>query len=244
MFFMQDHHGFSPSHHAPGHCYRSWDGRDDCQYRDHHDGRGPKFHHDKVEVGHVSGRATADWWEWVLSYPEAENPQLDTTGELADLGDFGRTFFVAGTFSGDVERSFSVDYGQTLVIPLINVVSFATEPDDTAASLREDAAEFIDAVEDLTLIIDGKVYSDEKLFDFRTKSTVFDAIVPEGGVLPAGTYDPVVSDGYWVKVKGLSPGEHTIEFGGSLTDDEGNTFEVNITDNITVVADRHWSDWS
>jgi hypothetical protein len=47
---------------------------------------------------------------------------------------------------------------------------------------------------------------------------------------PSTTVFPAVSDGYWVKVEALPPGNHVINFGGI----SNNGFSVNVTYHITV----------
>ena len=50
----------------------------------------------------VAGRSQAEWsvawWQWVLSFPENQNPNVDTTGAFSFLGDQGPVFFLAATF--------------------------------------------------------------------------------------------------------------------------------------------------
>jgi hypothetical protein len=57
-----------------------------------------------------------------------------------------------------------------------------------------------------------------------------------GIVAPAGSTSPSVSDGYFVMLKPLSVGQHTIHFGGTadLTPLGGPLFIQDITYNITV----------
>jgi hypothetical protein len=193
---------------------------------------------------------TAEWWQWILSAPEESNPQYDTTGALAGSGDQGEYFFVAGTFGGEAERSFTVDEGQSLVIPLLNAFAVKTEPEETAESLREYVTSFADSVTDLDLTIDGYEIDDSKLFELRTYADDFSFTFPDDNnlySLPAGEYEPAFSDGYWAVLE-LSPGTHTIEFGGEqLVREDGSTYSVHVTDHITVEPDHHSSatmdDW-
>ena len=49
---------------------------------------------------------------------------------------------------------------------------------------------------------------------------------------PVGSeLSPTLGSGYWLMVSGLSPGEHTLTFGGA----ESNGFSVSVTDHINVV---------
>ena len=48
----------------------------------------------------------------------------------------------------------------------------------------------------------------------------------------AGTYDPAVQDGYYLLFDPLTPGEHTIKFGG--TGNFGGAFSQDITYRLLV----------
>jgi hypothetical protein len=73
---------------------------------------------------------TNSWWAWSDRLDPTNNPFTDTTGALANQGNHGPVFFVAGSFEpvnpvGGVftlgaERSFDVPMGKPLLVPLIN----------------------------------------------------------------------------------------------------------------------------
>ena len=98
----------------------------------------------------VAGRSQAEWsvawWQWVLSFPENQNPNVDTTGAFSFLGDQGPVFFLAATFgSTPVTRSATVRSDQFLFFPLISTVSWEqiSAYGGSEAGLRRDAAETI-----------------------------------------------------------------------------------------------------
>jgi len=205
--------------------------------------------HSSQEVVNSSGYSleeaepdiTAEWWQWILSAPQDSNPQFDPTGALASSGDQGEYFFVAGTFGGKAERSFTVDEGQSLVVPLLNSFAVKTEPGETAESLREIVTSFADNVTDLDLTIDKHKINDSELFELRTYADDFSFKFKDDDnlfSLPAGKYEPAFSDGYWAVLE-LSPGKHTIEFGGKGLDTAGKPVSVHVTDHITVEPDHH-----
>src|SRR5687768_8585750 len=61
-----------------------------------------------VQITEPTPELTVQWWQWILSYPVDENPGTDTTGEDCSKGDFGDTFFLAGTFGGKAERECTI----------------------------------------------------------------------------------------------------------------------------------------
>jgi hypothetical protein len=116
----------------------------------------------------IRGAETAQAIEWVQTIygiPGDKNPLFDPTGAFARLGDVGDTLHLAGSFDDDV-RSFDVDFGDTLVVPLVNTVS--DEFTNTLPDLRQDVLTFTQEIEltDIFLRVDvgndGHVEFDEK----------------------------------------------------------------------------------
>jgi hypothetical protein len=190
----------------------------------------------------VGGKTIAQWgeqwWKWILETPTTTagglpNPQFDTTGASAHLGDVGGpVFFVAGNFGGSSERSFSAPQGQYFLIPLVNTV-WLPDPGDTLQDGIAANASYINTVSSLTAVVDGVAIPD--LFSHREATTLasggFSVAVPDNGLLAAGTYSPSTQDGYWLLLT-LSPGQHTIIFGGTT---DSFTNSVQVTDHINVV---------
>lgn len=164
--------------------------------------------------GKTIGEWTADWWKWALSYPPSNNPVLDTTGESASLGDMGSVFFLAGTFSPDaVHRNFAVPSGKYILIPLINGFMSA---EGTEAEMRERLATYVVTINGDSLHASVNGVAIPNLSSHREVSPVFDIALPADNIFgaPEGTYTPSVSDGYWIMLEPLAPGNHVIRFGG------------------------------
>ena len=184
----------------------------------------------------VAGRSQAEWsvawWQWVLSFPENQNPNVDTTGAFSFLGDQGPVFFLAATFgSTPVTRSATVRSDQFLFFPLISTVSWEqiSAYGGSEAGLRRDAAETIGIGPDgpspgntLFARLDGVDLAlpppTTSLFDFRQMSPpgLFDVTLPADAVLglPPGTF-PSVSDGWWLMLGPLAPGNYELHYGGT-----------------------------
>jgi hypothetical protein len=70
---------------------------------------------------------------------------------------------------------------------------------------------------------------------FRTQSPFFSFTTPPNNILgSSGGPGMSVSDGYWLMLRRLSPGKHTIKFGGGFVSGVGAGFSENVTYNITV----------
>jgi hypothetical protein len=106
---------------------------------------------------------SAQWWQWALSIPTSVNPQTDTTGEDAVVGQRGSVWFLAGFFNGGtpVTRKCSVPEGTQLFFPVTNGIGINTPKvcgqngPLTVSKLRAMAAEQIAGAANLSVTVDG-----------------------------------------------------------------------------------------
>jgi hypothetical protein len=149
---------------------------------------------------------SAEWWQWALSIPTSVNPQTDTTGQNAVVGQRGPVWFLAGVFGGGmVTRTCSLPEGTALFFPVINSVNINTPgvcgspPTNTPVSeLRKASATSIDGATNLSVTVDGVAITNLR----RVQSEVFAVALPEDNVfdtpckgahlgnVPAGVYSP------------------------------------------------------
>jgi hypothetical protein len=81
---------------------------------------------ESVPEGQTYGRWAAQWQEWALGVPAAENPVLDTTGQNCGQRQVDRVWFLAGTFGSDpVVRACNIPADKALFFPLIDNAYFA-----------------------------------------------------------------------------------------------------------------------
>lgn len=192
---------------------------------------------------------SAEWWQWALSIPPSANPLADATGEKCMVGQHGSVWFLAGIFnSGEpTVRSCSVPKGKALFFPIVNSVNVDTpnicgqgSAHVSVDDLRTGAAAFIDGATKLSAEVDGKPIRNLR----RVKSKVFAVALPEDnlfdapciaaklGNVPAGVFAPAVDDGYYVRLKPLKAGRHTVHF---HAENPSQSFVLDVTYNLTVV---------
>jgi hypothetical protein len=177
---------------------------------------------------------TQDWWTWALQSPADKNALDDTTGQYANVGnDQPGVFFIAGTTGGDATRTFTVPHGEALLLPMLNTFD-TLDPKDTETQLVND---FLASVTHLSAKIDGKAIGNlgqylEAPSDFFSMGRVRPhTFATEIGAPIGAELTPTLVGGYYLMIEGLSPGQHTLEFGGST-----NTgFSTHVVDHITVV---------
>jgi hypothetical protein len=181
---------------------------------------------DSNEFGNTYGEWSARWWQWLLSIPEAKNPNLDDTGADCAEGQTGQVWFLAGTFGDHAYmRSCTIPGGKELLLtPLVwifgelgpgPVSDCPSGPNECDPNhLRALAAANSDNPQLLEVTIDSTRL--QNVDQYRVTSPVFSAFFPEDAIfgIPHGTHGPLVSDGYFVLVNPLSPGRHTIHLKG------------------------------
>jgi hypothetical protein len=138
-------------------------------------GSGLVFSPDSKPFNKTYSEWSAEWWQFVLSIPAADNPLLDNTGDLCAVGQHGPVWFLAGAFGGTVERACTMPEGKAIFIPVINLVDINTTS-QTAHELRAEIDPCLDAVIMVSAELDGQPV--QKLRDkFRIRSMVFEITV-------------------------------------------------------------------
>lgn len=188
-----------------------------------------------VQPGQVfSGKSynelASEWTNWLVKEPFATNPALDPDGRFCDRNQHGNVWFLASTFGGVADRTCEIPAGKAIFLSLGGVfVSFA--PEFPAAN--DPCSQMATAVEKVRcdvnndvpvapgisfeVALDGEPIGD--LFAFRAQSQPggFTLRVPNPSFLTdlglaSGNRFPAVADGYFLFLKPLSPGEHTLSF--------------------------------
>lgn len=213
------------------------------------------------KVGTTAGNGyeeyAARWWQWMASIPTADNPQNNDGAVDCTLGQQGPVWFLAGAPAGvSAERTCTVKRNRPLFFPLLNAVFFNGPGENvTVAEKRE----ILDGV--LSDLVPG-IFAD---FGFpgtracrmfveidgqpatyfapaaRVQSPPFYLDTGDGpNTLPPGVIDEeAVTDGFWVMLPALAPGEHTLHFGGRFCqfdnfDDHPLAGPIDVTYHLTV----------
>ena len=173
---------------------------------------------------------TADWWRWAFETPTGQNPLADTTGANAGVNQPKNVFFLAGNFGGTTVRTVTIPTGTRVFFPVLNYVAFE---EGTVEEMRAAAAASVADPREMHATVDGAPVGGD-ILSHREISPVFDIELPADNIigLPPRVYEPAVSDGYWLMLSPLKPGEHTINFGGTGND---GSFTLDVTYDVEVV---------
>lgn len=183
---------------------------------------------DQTIFGKSYSELADEWTNWLVKEPFATNPAFDPDGQLCDRNQSGRVWFLASTFGGIVDRTCEIPAGKAIFISVGGAfVSFA--PDfpaagdpclqlgSTVAKVRCDVNDDVPVAPGIQLeaTLDGTPVRD--LFAYRAQSLPrgFTLRVPNPsfvtdlGLAPGDRF-PAVADGYFLLLKPLSPGQHTL----------------------------------
>ncbi len=186
---------------------------------------------------------TAAFWTHVWQSTLETFPILDETGAYTDLNQSGPVYYLFGSFGATVERTATIPQGKAVLFPILNYFNdypcpwegFEPAPGQTLEEfLQEGAADFVDRGENLSVTLDGADLNNISSYRFTTDLFYITGDPELSAIDPCltGESQAAASDGYWMMLKPLSVGEHTLHFHAEVPD---YGFIVDVTYNITVV---------
>jgi len=199
---------------------------------------------DSAPYGRTLGEWGEEWWKWALSFALDGNPITDSTGEFCHAGqpytggddpcrkDQGPVFFLAGNFGGRSNRRCAIPCGRPLLFPVVCSIMWVPDDCQNCAECVQKVVGWMDQAADLDCKLDG--VSIPNLKKYRGLSPECHCFVlpePNPFGIPSGKYAVSASDGIWLMIEPLCPGEHTISWRGRLGD-----FALEISYQLTVEA--------
>jgi hypothetical protein len=161
-----------------------------------------------------------DWWQWAFSMPTDQSPIRDTDGRLCGVNQDGSVWYLAGGFgTARIHRSCTVPAGRFLFFPIINtVVTTAPGQARTCEEVRTEAARNNDRYVHLMVEIDGVRIPDLQQTRIAP-TTCFDLAGRASPDLKPRPFYPTATDGFWVMLPPLPPGDHRLEFRAFYTNE-------------------------
>lgn len=175
---------------------------------------------DQTYRGKTYSQWSATWWQWNLGLPVAGHPSSDTPDFDVTDGQTGSVWFLAGPFETHT-RSITIPSGTALFFAILCVESSSLETPEsgfhgeTEAEQRALANFYADHIVNVSCTIDGEEI--ENLSEFRVESPQYEFDAPTPWIFgDVGGHGTSVGDGYYVLIKPLSKGTHTIHYSGSF----------------------------
>jgi hypothetical protein len=194
---------------------------------------------------------SARWWQWASSLPNLNDCRVNQSGKV---------WFLAGIQKGQPVPPPSpcpIPAGKAIMFPIINVEWSRLEAEGlfketgkwcpvsapingtSDAALASCARAQINHTANFQASVDGQDLVD--LCKYRVLSPPFNVNAVAGNPygVPSGP-NRAVSDGYWIILKPLSPGMHTLHFASkaffpTLPPDQS-TFEIDTTYQLNIVG--------
>jgi hypothetical protein len=204
------------------------------------------FEADARPFGVSMERWTEEWWRWAYSMPATTNPNMVATADCG-LGQDAPLFFLPSLFNGtaDSVRTCKVPAHKPIGFPIVTLLLDYPCPDPTfkpAAGqslynfLESDAVQIQTGfVGSLSASLDGKPFTDLLSYHFISDDLFHFTGDPSMQVVDncvTGTRQPGVAASYFIVLKGLAPGQHTLT--ASVTQPSGQsggtqTFTLDVT---------------
>lgn len=155
-----------------------------------------------------------------MSIPRSMNPLLDTTREYTGVNQPENVWFLVGKVASEnkdrVSCQCSVPEGRSILFPIINCLADSVEypelktDDDLVKHILHDTDTIVrkDCMIDGRVILGQRVSSDPRIFTVKVDGELI-------GIDRSSPAAKATADGYWVFLKPLPRGNHTISFTGA-----------------------------
>jgi len=171
----------------------------------------------KVE-GESFGALTARWWQWAERAPIA--PFLDPDGRMCEIGQEGPVWFLAGTDGTfNARRECVIPADRYILVPIINM-----RYSNVRRRGRQSLPMPCKVLQHAAAVNNERLGSAIALIDGVRVTDVARYRVRSDGCFPLdeddGDATSTAADGYWLLLKPLPPGRHTLTVGANYAADE------------------------
>lgn len=164
----------------------------------------------------VAGGTQSDWskeyWRWSKSYPKGKGPSDDPSGTLCASGQSQQIWFLTGSSDHKpVRRQCTIPAGRPIFFPVLASHAEAVSDAATCRTLQGMLNSHTLGTRKMQVLLDSRPLP-EILPRWRQTTDCFTLRKSDGEHLAA-------SDGYWLALKPLPLGKHTIKFSGEMERD-------------------------
>ncbi len=209
--------------------------------------------------GQTYGRWAAEWWQWALGIPAAVNPLTDTAGEHCVQRQVDQVWFLAGSTSpAPIVRACEVPVGKALFFPLINLFygALLNDPPETRTEAFVRAAGRCTEAAQISVWIDGHKVPSQKVGKAGngftgisgSPSPIFNVQLPPDNLFgldeaaaPELVVSPTAEQGYYLFLRPLSRGHHTIRW---IASGCSPGFSQDVTYHLSIIGPSQVQTWS
>ena len=199
--------------------------------------------------GKSYGEWGAAWWQWYLGLPlinsaGVTHPATDDPRFNVKEGQSGHVWFLTAPFPGTFTRSCTIPVGKALFFETLTSEWSSLEGFPTEAEQRATAKFFADHIVNPFCLVDGQPV--QNIGAYRVATPQFNFSAPSPWIFgDTGGTGTAVGEGFSFFLAPLSPGHHTIRYGGAFhfSIAEGDDFDLDLPHDmtylLTVGKDRH-----
>jgi len=167
----------------------------------------------------VSDRSQVEWAEsylqWIASFARGSSPSSDTTGAQCGAKQGGEVWFLASSDGTQaVVRDCAVPAGKTLFVPLVSTTERSNSGEPNCAAMARQAAGALAHVSRLSMTIDGRPVGGLE----NHRQPTGECFALDARQASRSATRAAVADGYYVMLKPLPAGSHTIAVQAHIDD--------------------------
>ena len=163
---------------------------------------------DDIVADHSQLEWSEAYLQWIASFPRGSSPVSDATGALCDARQDGEVWFLAASDgTAPVERRCAVPAGKTLFVPIAAVTERSGNREPDCPSMARIAADTLaQQVVKPAMSVDGQV-----VYNIESHRVATGECFALGlRQTPRSPLKGAVADGYYVMLRPLPPGTHTL----------------------------------
>jgi hypothetical protein len=153
------------------------------------------------------------WWQWTQTMSDRSSPVRNSTGEFCGVNQKGNVWFLAGGYgTSKIKRHCIIPYGKHIFFPIINMAYWP----------EQNVSKTCDEVKQEAALNNGELYfvyaeldaqSIPNVRNNRIKSKeCFDLHALLAKTQATEKVYPSATDGYWLMLRPLAKGVHTLKF--------------------------------
>lgn len=169
------------------------------------------------------------WWQWTSTMSDDESPVRDKTGENCHVNQSGDVWFLAGGYgTSKIKRHCVIPEGKFIFFPIINMAYWAeNDIKKTCDQVKEESALNNSELYFVYVELDGHTIPNMRNNRIKSKDC-FDLHELLAKKQATKKVYPAATDGYWVMLKPLAKGVHSLKFNAQYqhkTAVHGNTMQ-------------------